>query len=75
MNNMLPKTSPKDIFFVAIAILMFITACSKQIYSEPSIQNIQNIENPVENKKINMFIEAGTQKTLKIENSTASENR
>lgn len=73
MNNMLPKTSPKDIFFVAIAILMFITACSKQIYSEPSIQNIQNIENPVENKKISMFIEAGTQKTLKIKNSTASD--
>lgn len=76
---MLFKTITKAIFFLVIAILLFIASCSKQIYSEPSIQNIQNIENienienPVDNKKLNIFIEAGTQKTLKIRNSTSSD--
>jgi cell wall-associated NlpC family hydrolase len=50
--------------------LLLNTFCSRQIYTEPSFQNI---ESPAENKKLKEFMNTGTEKEINAHNTNANE--
>jgi murein DD-endopeptidase / murein LD-carboxypeptidase len=65
------KISPKNcIYLIAISILLF-AACSKQLFSEK--HSFQNVESPVENRKLNDFLSTGVEKPLNMKNVKADD--
>ena len=57
------------VLLVAVCQLL-ITSCSKKVYPE---QSFQNIESPADDKKLNDFMAAGTEKVINTHNTSADE--
>ena len=64
------ETKDKFIVLLVVACLLLNTFCSKQLYTEPSFQNI---ESHAEKKKLKYFMEAGTEKGINYHNTRANE--
>lgn len=70
MMNIRIKSRWILIVYLVVAIPSLNTSCSKQLYSEPSFQNIQST---AENKKLNDFLASGTGKNINVGNTSPAE--
>jgi cell wall-associated NlpC family hydrolase len=57
------------VLLIAVCLLLA-TYCSKQLYPEPSFQNI---ESQAENRKLKVFLASGTEKVINTHNTSADE--
>jgi murein DD-endopeptidase / murein LD-carboxypeptidase len=64
------ETKRKFIVLLVILCQLIIAFCSKQLYTEPSFQNIESY---VDKKKLNDFMVAGTEKGINTHNTSANE--
>lgn len=69
MKVIFETTGKIIVLLVAVCQLLF-TFCSNQLYSEPSVQNI---ESHADKKKLNDFMVAGTEKVINTYNTSADE--
>ncbi len=70
MIKVLFGTKRKLTVLTAVAGLLFNTFCSKQLYTEPSFQNI---ESHAEKNKLKVFMDVGTEKVINTHNTSANE--
>jgi cell wall-associated NlpC family hydrolase len=64
------ETKGKFIVLLIAVCQLLITYCSKQLYREPSFQNV---ESQAEKKKLRDFMDAGTEKGINTHNTNADE--
>jgi cell wall-associated NlpC family hydrolase len=70
MMKVFLKTKGKFIVLLVAVCQLLSTFCSKQLYPEPSFQNI---ESHAEKKRLKDFMEAGTEKEINTHNTSADE--
>jgi lipoprotein Spr len=70
MMKVFLETKGKIIIILVVVCQLLITSCSKQLYPEPSFQNI---ENQTDKKKLKVFMDAGTEKVINTHNARANE--
>jgi murein DD-endopeptidase / murein LD-carboxypeptidase len=70
MMKVFIETKGKFIVLLVVVCLLLNTFCSKKLYTEPSVQNI---ESHTEKKKLKNFIDAGTEKEINTHNTSADE--
>jgi lipoprotein Spr len=70
MMKVFLETKGKIIIILVVVCQLLITSCSKQLYPEPSFQNI---ENQTDKKKLKVFMDAGTAKVINTHNARANE--
>jgi lipoprotein Spr len=70
MKKVLFKTKGKFIVLLVAVCQLLNTFCSKQLYPEPSYENI---ESQTEKKKLKDFMETGTEKRINTQNTSAIE--
>jgi murein DD-endopeptidase / murein LD-carboxypeptidase len=64
------ETRGKFIVLLVVVCLLLNTFCSKKLYIEPPVQNI---ESHAEKKKLKTFLDAGTEKGINTHNTSADE--
>mgnify|MGYP001792046878 CR=1 FL=1 len=70
MMKVFLETKGKIIIILAFVCKLLITSCSKQLYQEPSFQNI---ESQTDKKKLKVFMDSGTGKVINTHNARANE--
>jgi murein DD-endopeptidase / murein LD-carboxypeptidase len=70
MMKVFYKTKGKFIVLLIAVCHLIITSCSRQLYPEPSFQNIKN---PADKGKLNDFLAAGTEKEINTHNTSRDE--
>jgi murein DD-endopeptidase / murein LD-carboxypeptidase len=70
MKKVFFETKGKFIIILVAVCQLLIAFCSKQLYPEPSFQNI---ESHAEKKKLKDFMDAGTEKWINTHNTSANE--
>ena len=64
------ETKGKFIVLLVVVCQLLITYCTKQLYPKPAFQNI---ESHAEKKKLNDFMDAGTEKEINTQNTNTNE--
>jgi lipoprotein Spr len=64
------ETKGKFIVLLVVVCLLLNTFCSKKLFNEPSVPNI---ESHAEKKKLKNFMDAGTEKRINTHNTSADE--
>jgi lipoprotein Spr len=70
MMKIFSEAKVKSIILLVAVCQLFITYCSRQLYPEPSFRNIGS---QAEKKKLKDFMDAGTEKRINTNNTSADE--